>query len=70
MRRGGALPDGPASAPLRQGTWFHRDPLGMTRAMHARYGDVLTPWPTPERMVVRGTVLVPHRSELVLAQEV
>jgi cytochrome P450 len=27
-------------------------------------------WPTPERMVVRGTVLVPHRSELVLAQEV
>jgi cytochrome P450 len=27
-------------------------------------------WPTVERMVVRGTVLVPHRSELVLAQEV
>lgn len=27
-------------------------------------------WPAPERMVVRGTVPVPHRSELVLAQEV
>jgi hypothetical protein len=27
-------------------------------------------WPEPERMVVRGTVLVPHRSLLVTATDV
>jgi cytochrome P450 family 135 len=26
-------------------------------------------WPEPERMVVRGTVTVPHRSELVVASD-
>ena len=26
-------------------------------------------WPEPERMVVRGTVLVPHRSMLVTASD-
>jgi hypothetical protein len=39
-RPGGVLPAGPELGPRRQGTWFHRDPLGMTRARHARYGDL------------------------------
>jgi cytochrome P450 family 135 len=42
VRPGGALPPGPAESPLRQGTRFHRDPLGMTREMQTRYGDLFT----------------------------
>jgi len=49
----GALPDGPALPAVAQGAWWHRDPLGMTRALQARWGDVFT-----LRMPTEGAVVV------------
>src|SRR4051794_41139654 len=37
-----SLPPGPSAGPLAQTVAFHRDPLGVLRAAHARYGDVFT----------------------------
>ncbi len=37
-----ALPPGPERGPLLQAVTFHRDPLGVLRALRARYGDVVT----------------------------
>lgn len=52
-RPGGPLPDGPRLGALAQGTWFHRDPVGMTERMQGTYGDLFT-----LRMPVEGSVVV------------
>jgi cytochrome P450 family 135 len=36
------LPPGPSAGALRQTVALHRDPLGVLRAAHGRYGDVFT----------------------------
>jgi cytochrome P450 len=36
------LPPGPSAGPFAQTVAFHRDPLGVLRGAHARYGDVFT----------------------------
>jgi hypothetical protein len=66
---GTGLPPGPREAVLPATVRFGRDPLGVLADCQRIYGDVftLTPlWPRRERMVLRGTVLVPHRSVPVL----
>ena len=52
------LPPGPEHGVLAQTVALHRDPLGTLREAVDRYG----------RMVLRATILVPHRSTPVVAR--
>jgi hypothetical protein len=76
----GVLPPGPSDGVIVQTVRLHRDPLALLRWARGRFGDVfairlLTAltmairrlWPVasePERMVLRGTILVPRWSGL------